>query len=67
MLENQLLEEFRLRLVGDTESALEARGDKPSLAADVALAEVVLGDLEEALPSTISASFRTKPGGGGAK
>ncbi len=48
MLENQLLDEFRQRLLGDTQAELDRRDDDMPLAADVALAEVVLGDLEEA-------------------
>lgn len=49
MLEQQLLEEFRQRLLGDTELQLdESGGEQDSLAFDVALSEVILGDIEEA-------------------
>lgn len=48
MLENQLIQEFRQRLVAETESALAEGDDASDLAADAALAEVMLGDLEEA-------------------
>lgn len=48
MFENQILEEFRQRLIGDTEREKAARSDPELYAFDVALAEVVLGDLEEA-------------------
>ncbi|HEX5183395.1 MAG TPA: hypothetical protein VFW19_09625, partial [Allosphingosinicella sp.] len=48
MFENQLLEEFRQRLFGDTERERAERSDPNSLAADIALTEIVLGDLEEA-------------------
>lgn len=48
MLENQLLEEFRQRLIGDTEREEADRSDPEKLASDIALAEIVLGDLEEA-------------------
>ena len=49
LLEHQLLEEFRQRLLGDTEVQLEdSSGEKDALAFDVALSEVILGDIEEA-------------------
>ena len=48
MLENQLLEEFRQRLIGDTEREKSERSDPEQCAVDVAFTEVVLGDLEEA-------------------
>lgn len=48
MLEAQLVEDFRARLFRDTEREREERQDPPPLAQDIALAEVVLGDLEEA-------------------
>lgn len=48
MLENQLLEEFRQRLIGETEREKADRSDPERSALDIALTEVVLGDLEEA-------------------
>ena len=48
MLESQLIEEFRLRIVGDTEREMKERDDPAQLAADIALTEVLLADLEEA-------------------
>lgn len=48
MLETQLVEEFKARLFRETEQEVEARGDRHAMAQDVALAEVILGDLEEA-------------------
>lgn len=48
MLETQLLDEFRTRLLRDAEKERSERGDSGGLAADIALAEVILGDLEEA-------------------
>jgi AIPR protein len=48
LLEAQLVEDFRARLFRDTEREREERQDSHRLAQDVALAEVILGDLEEA-------------------
>lgn len=48
MLETQLVEEFKARLLRDTEQERDVRGDGHGLAHDVALAEVVLADIEEA-------------------
>ncbi|HYD23783.1 MAG TPA: AIPR family protein [Croceibacterium sp.] len=47
MLEAQLVEEFKARLLRDTEQERHDRGESHSLASDVALAEVMLADLEE--------------------
>jgi hypothetical protein len=48
MLETQLIEEFRARLLRDTEREREDHCDTDPLASDIAVAEVILGDLEEA-------------------
>lgn len=48
MLENQLIQEFRQRLIAETEAALAEASENGTLASDAALAEVMLGDLEEA-------------------
>ena len=47
LLENQLLDEFRQRLIGDTEREKSERSDPEYSAFDIAFTEVVLGDLEE--------------------
>jgi hypothetical protein len=48
VLENQLIQEFRQRLIAETEANLAESNETGDLAADAALAEVMLGDLEEA-------------------
>lgn len=48
MLEAQLVEDFRARLFRDIAREREDRGDDAPLAQDIALVEVILGDLEEA-------------------
>ncbi|MGC1301959.1 MAG: AIPR family protein [Caulobacteraceae bacterium] len=49
MLEQQLIDEFRQRLIGETKLYLEENSrSNGALQQDTALAEVILGDLEEA-------------------
>lgn len=48
MLEETLIRELRQRLVADTKAAMGELDAPPQMLADVALAEIMLGDLEEA-------------------